>query len=117
MTGVWSPTYFDKNKNALHYILDGWTAAPIFYASSGAPYTGFINGSLPGSGSLTGTSTLLNTVCFSTHNGGLNCASGQNRVPNIARNAFRMPRRWYIDMRIGREFGFGPAERYKFEFI
>ena len=110
---VWQPEYFKGRKDAAHYILDGWTVAPVIYASSGAPYTGGINGSLPSSSTIIYPSTT--NVCLSAHSGGLACASGNNRVPSIPRNSFRTPFRWTTDLRIGRNIAI--KEKYTFELL
>jgi hypothetical protein len=102
--GVWQPNYFKTDHNALHWILDDWTLAPIVSLSSGQPYTGTISGNLP-SGN-----------CASTHSSGINCAvPGSNRVPDLQKNAFRFPARYTTDFRTSRRFAI--RETMGLEFI
>jgi hypothetical protein len=102
-SAVWQPNFFDKEKNAAHYILDGWTLAPIINVSSGFTYTGTISGNLP-SGNCGNNRT------------GINCASpGINRPADVEKNTFRSPVRQTVDYRMSRTFGI--TEGTKLEFI
>jgi hypothetical protein len=103
-TAIWQPMFFKNDKNAAHYVLDGWTLAPIVSSSSGAPYTGTISGNLP-----TGN-------CANSHNSGINCAvPGLNRAADVEKNSFRMPARTTVDYRMSRSFNV--TEKAKMEFI
>lgn len=119
---VWQPNYFKDQKNAFHYIMDGWTLAPIVNLSSGFDFTGTIGGSLP---STINPALGLNPItlqpitganCAGSHSTGINCAApGTNRPADVEKNTFRAPARYTTDYRMSREFGV--TERYKFEFI
>ncbi len=113
-TSVWSPNYFKDQKNVAHYILDGWTMAPIVNLSSGFDFTGTISGNLPSTVPSGGGAPAAN--CSSTHNSGINCAvPGTNRPADVEKNTFRSPGRYTTDYRMSRTFDL--TERYKFEFI
>jgi hypothetical protein len=102
-SAVWQPNFFSGQKNVAHYVLDGWTLAPIISISSGFAYTGTINGDLP-SGS-----------CGSSRFG-INCASpGSNRPPDVEKNTFTSPSRQTIDYRMSRTFPV--TEGTKIEFL
>jgi len=113
-TAVWQPNFFDKEKNAAHYILDGWTLAPIINVSSGFTYTGTISGNVPSTVPPAGGAATAN--CSSSHSAGINCASpGINRPADVEKNIFRSPVRQTVDYRMSRTFGI--TERTKIEFI
>jgi len=102
-SAVWQPNFFEKEKNAAHYIMDGWTLAPIVNVSSGFTYTGTISGNLP-SGNCGNNRT------------GINCSSpGINRPADVEKNTFRSPVRQTVDYRMSRTFGI--TEKTKMEFI
>jgi hypothetical protein len=114
-TSVWMPNYFKDEKNAAHYILDGWTLAPIVNLSSGFDFTGTISGSLPSTvNPLVGGAAVAN--CSGSHSTGINCAApGTNRPADVEKNTFRAPGRYTTDYRMSRTFDL--TEKYKFEFI
>ncbi|MCU1283967.1 MAG: TonB-dependent receptor plug [Acidobacteriales bacterium] len=103
-SAVWQPSYFKDAKSVAHYVLDGWTLAPIIGASSGSTFTGTISGSLP------------SASCAGSHSTGLNCASpGSNRPGNLPRNSYRTNGRYTTDLRLARSFNV--TERANVEFI
>lgn len=113
-TSVWTPNYFKDQKNVAHYILDGWTLAPIINLSSGFDFTGTISGSLPNTPAVLGGPAVAN--CDRSHSTGINCAApGTNRPADVEKNTFRAPARYTTDYRMSRTFDM--TERYKFEFI
>jgi Carboxypeptidase regulatory-like domain len=88
VTLVYQPQYFnsgDSNKIA-HWLLSGWTFAPIQTIQTGAPFSGGISGSAPG--------TSLGVIG----------TSGSGRVPFMGRNNFRMPDIINTDFKIARSF-------------
>jgi hypothetical protein len=68
-------------------IFGGWTIAPIMTFQSGFTYSAGLSGNVSG-----GTST------------GIFGAGGANRLPILARNAFRSPRLFNVDLRISKRF-------------
>ncbi len=103
-TAVWQPNYFKDDKNVAHYILDGWTLAPIVNLSSGFAFTGTIGGSLGSS------------FCDGSHSAGINCAvPATNRPADVEKNTFRSPGRYTTDYRMSRTFDL--TERYHLEFL
>ncbi len=91
-TLVWQPRYFAQKGALLRNALDGWTIAPIVIASSGAPYTATVSGNAPVAATFVRVST------------GILGAGGTNRLPDIARNGFEMPRTVNVDMRLAKKF-------------
>jgi hypothetical protein len=87
-TVIYQPPFFassDSNKIA-HWILSGWTFAPIQTISSGLPFSGSVSGSAPG--------TSLGVIG----------ANGSGRVPFIGRNSFRFPAIINTDFKVARSF-------------
>jgi hypothetical protein len=110
-SAVWQPQYFKNEKSVAHYLLDGWTLAPITSATSGSTYTGTISGSLASTNTVNGVG-----ACFTSHSTGLNCANpGSNRPGNIPRNSYRTPGRYTTDFRLARSFNV--TEKASVEFI
>jgi hypothetical protein len=100
---IWQPSYFKNEKNIAHYLLDGWSMAPIVSMTSGSTFTGTISGSLP------------SAACSGTHSTGLNCAApGSNRPGNVPRNNYRSPARDTVDYRLSREFNVTEKARVEF---
>jgi hypothetical protein len=86
---VWSSASLWSNHKLAHAILNGFTVAPVFFATSGAPYSAGVGGR-PDGGLRAGI------------NGG-----GQpslSRFPLFSRNAFRLPKIVNVDLRISRRF-------------
>jgi hypothetical protein len=85
---VWSPeNLFNQNDGWGRRVFTGFTFAPIFQYFSGRPFNATTSGNAPG-----GTA------------GGLLGAGGANRFPGVARNTFREPTIWNVDLRISRRF-------------
>jgi len=104
-TGIWQPNFFKTEKNVAHYVLDGWTLAPIVSLTSGFTYTGTISGSLS-----------TTTGCSGTHSGGINCAvPATNRPADVEKNTFRTSGRYTTDYRMSRTFDV--TEKAHVEFI
>jgi hypothetical protein len=74
-------------------IARAWSIAPIFRAATGRPYSEYISGFAPGMG-CEGCSGYMGT-------------GGSNRLPFLARNSFRFPMTWNVDIRVSRTFHFG----------
>ena len=100
-TLVWQPNYFAQKGVLLRRMLDGWTIAPIVMVSSGAPYTATVSGNAPVAAAFVRVST------------GILGAGGTNRLPQIARNGFQMPRTANVDLRLAKKFNL--YESWKFE--
>jgi carboxypeptidase family protein len=92
---VWTPDLYKGSQLILKELVNGFTISPLIAISSGAPYTGLIQGNAPGGVS----SSVLG-------------AGGTNRGPNFAPNAFQMPRTANVDLRL--EKAFRLAERRAF---
>jgi hypothetical protein len=98
VTLVYQPPYFassDSNKIA-HWLLSGWTFAPIQTIQTGAPFSGSVSGNAP--------DTTLGVIG----------SSGSSRVPFLGRNIFRMPDIINTDFKIARSFHIW--ERVQIEF-
>jgi outer membrane receptor protein involved in Fe transport len=83
---IWSPS---AGSGALQTIVSGFTIAPTLSISSGVPYTATLTGNTP------------NTARIST---GVLGAGGSNRLPNLKRNAFLLPKTANVDLRVSRAF-------------
>jgi len=70
-------------------IFGGFSIAPIVTIQSGRPYSAGVSGN-----------TFLGTA------GGILGAGGDNRLPNVERNSFRLPKVINVDLRISRRFRF-----------
>lgn len=73
------------------YLLNGWSFAPIYTYYSGRPYTGSVSGS------------------------SLNNTNGDNILPILGRNTYRLPDLHNLDMRVSKRFRF--TERYNLELL
>lgn len=96
-TVIYQPPFFasaDSNKIA-HWVLSGWTFAPIQTAESGLPFSATVSGNAPG--------TTL----------GIAGSSGSTRVPFMGRNSFRYPVILNTDFKVARAFKF--KERLQLE--
>ncbi len=98
---VWQPEYFDHAAGLAHWLLSGWTIAPIITAQTGLPFSATVTGNPP-SGSGNAASGVIG-------------AQGSSRVPFLERNSFRYPAVFDTDLRISRAFLF--RERVRFELI
>jgi hypothetical protein len=85
--GVWTPDLYKGSRLIFRELVNGFTISPLIAISSGAPYTGLIQGNAPG-----GVSS------------GVLGAGGTNRAPNFAPNAFQMPRTANVDLRLEKSF-------------
>ena len=72
-----------------HAILNGFTVAPVFFATSGAPYSAGVGGRAAGG------------LRAGINGGGQPSLS---RFPLFSRNAFRLPKIVNVDLRISRRF-------------
>ena len=89
---VYSPTWYKGDSGSFyHYLLNGWTFAPIAAYYSGKPYDGTVSGT------------------------SLNNSNGDNRFPLNPRNYYRLPSLFNLDMRVSKRFAF--SERYSLEFL
>jgi hypothetical protein len=85
---IYQPPFFarsDSNKIA-HWVLYGWTIAPVQTISTGLPFSGSVSGSGPG--------TTLGVIG----------ANGSNRVPFLGRDNFRFPNIFNTDLKVARSF-------------
>jgi hypothetical protein len=90
-SAVWHPDYVSKDNRVAHAILSGFNIAPILTINSGTPYSAGVSGSISGA---------------PTGGGGLTGSGGGNRFPLNARNNFRQPTVWNLDLRVSRRFNF-----------
>ena len=86
---VWSSASLWSNNKLAHAIFNGFTVAPVFFATSGAPYSAGVGGS-PAGGLRAGIT-----------GGGQPSLS---RFSLFSRNAFRQPKIVNVDLRISRRF-------------
>jgi hypothetical protein len=94
---IYQPPFFassDSNKIA-HWILYGWTIAPVQTISTGLPFSGGVSGNGPG--------TTLGVIG----------ANGSGRVPFLGRDNFRFPNIFDTDLKVARSFHI--KERLQFE--
>ncbi|HSK72328.1 MAG TPA: carboxypeptidase regulatory-like domain-containing protein [Pyrinomonadaceae bacterium] len=90
-SAVYAPgTLFGVGRNSSlgRAIFGGFTIAPIVTIQSGRPYSAGVSGNAP-------------TPNIST---GILGAGGDNRLPTIERNAYRLPYAFNVDLRISRRF-------------
>ena len=92
-SGVYAPTFYKGSKSLYTYLVNGYSIAPVYALYSGQPYNATVGG-------------ITN---------GFNGTNGDNRLPIIPRNAFRLPRLSNLDVRLSKRFIFG--ERYNLEFL
>ncbi|HEX8286407.1 MAG TPA: carboxypeptidase regulatory-like domain-containing protein [Pyrinomonadaceae bacterium] len=78
-----------RGSNFGRAIFGGFTISPVVTIQSGRPYSAGVSGNAP-----SGTST------------GIFGAGGANRLPNVERNAYRLPYAFNVDLRISRRFRF-----------
>jgi hypothetical protein len=90
-SAVWHPDYVSKDNRVAHAILSGFNIAPILTINSGTPYSAGVSGNISGA---------------PTGGGGLTGSGGGNRFPLNARNNFRQPMVWNMDLRVSRRFNF-----------
>ncbi len=101
---VWKPTFAQNwSSKAGKYAVNGWVLSGIFSAATGQPVTGLISGTPAGAidGGLTGGMVNNSGTPPSTY-----------EDPGVARNFYKGPGFWNIDIRLGREFAI--KERFKF---
>lgn len=103
VSAVYAPTFYKGEANSIYnYLLNGWSIAPIYAFYSGRPYDGTVSGG--------------NCPTTITSNGaGLNCTSGDARLPILPRNAYRLPSLSNLDVRLSKRFKFG--ERFNLEIL
>ncbi|MDT5268473.1 MAG: hypothetical protein QOH49_659 [Acidobacteriota bacterium] len=96
---VYNTNFASLKENAVgRAIFNGWTFAPIFNAFSGQRFTP----------SITGTISPINNFGFPTGTvtpgAGINGSGGDTRFAQVARNFYKQPNIWYLDMRVSRRF-------------
>jgi hypothetical protein len=90
-SAVYAPKVYNGTENSFgDYVLNGWSFAPIFVIYSGAPFN-------------------------ATGPANLNGQNGDNRVPILPRNSFRLPAVKNLDLRVSKRINF--SERYNLELI
>lgn len=92
-SAVYAPgTLFGVGKNSSlgRNIFGGFTISPIVTIQSGRTYSAGVSGNASGATSQ-----------------GIIGAGGDNRLPNVARNAYRLPYAFNVDLRISRRFRLG----------
>jgi hypothetical protein len=95
-SAVWMPKIGDQHSRAARVVLNGFNLAPVFYAYSGRPYSGFLS------------------VSGASGAGGVNQSGGANRMPLVPRNSFRQPRIVNFDMRVSRRFSITEGKTLEF---
>lgn len=96
---VWSPTPIasGSDNKVAKWLLNDWTIAPIYQYFTGRPFDATVSGNVTGG---------VN---------GVNGSQGSTRFPFVARNFFRQPNIWNVDLRISRRFSI--TENVKVEFL
>ena len=106
---VWTPQMGNNISNpAAKFVATGWTLSTIFFAGSGQPYSGQINGANPPAGGV------LGGLTGGTNNNSGTALSGA-RVYDEPRNSFNYPSTKDVDFRISRTFTI--KERFKFSIL
>jgi hypothetical protein len=88
---VWKPGYFDHSSGAAHWLLSGWTIAPVIIAQTGIPLNPTVTGSAPSGTGATSTSVI-------------GCQASTARVPFEGRDSFLLSGDPSTDVRIFRGF-------------
>jgi Carboxypeptidase regulatory-like domain/TonB-dependent Receptor Plug Domain len=84
---VYQPQFFANSDHKIaHWVLYGWTIAPVQTISTGLPFSGGVSGSGPG--------TTLGVIG----------ANGSGRVPFLGRDTFRFPNILNTDIKVARSF-------------
>jgi hypothetical protein len=83
---------FRNSSKPVKAIFDGWALSPVVHVSSGRPYTEYISG------------TPANIPASCDGCTGLFGTGGVQRLPFLARNSFRFPSRYNLDMRASKRF-------------
>lgn len=92
VSAVYAPNFYKGDKKSIYnYLLNGYSIAPIYTYYSGRPFDGTVSGQT------------------------LNGTFGDNRLPVIARNAFRLPSVKNFDLRLSKRFRF--TEKYNLELL
>ena len=92
VSAVYAPTFYKGSSRSIYnYLLNGYSIAPIYVFYSGRPYDGGVSGA------------------------SLNGTFGDNRLPIIQRNSFRLPNVQNLDVRLSKRFRF--TERYNLELL
>ncbi len=101
VSAVYTPDFFGEQGNSKvgHAIFGGFTIAPIFQYYSGRPLSGATAGSVA--------NQTFNGASIASAAGGINGSNGIGRVPGLARNSFRQPSAYNVDLRVSRRFHFG----------
>ncbi len=86
-TAVWSPESYSKN-HILRTASNGWSVAPIVFATSGRPYSYLVEGG----SSLAGGRESING------------SGGATYLPTVGRNTLRLPWSSNVDLRVQRRF-------------
>jgi Carboxypeptidase regulatory-like domain len=95
----------------LGFLLNNYELAPAFQTQSGLPYSAGISGSSAKLYLTPGQATQASIISTSSFNG----SGGANRIPEINRNAYQMPKIWSVDMRASKKLVI--HERYALEFL
>ncbi len=90
----WVPGFFRNTTGATKALLDGWALAPIVNVKTGRPFTEYVSGNAPG----------VPSTCQSCL--GINGSGGTYRLPFLARNSWRMPDHYIVDLRVSKRFYF-----------
>ncbi|MGC2323828.1 MAG: hypothetical protein WA463_14455 [Terriglobales bacterium] len=102
-SAVWQPAYFHNKGTLAHWLLDGFSFSPVFGASSGFPYSGFVSGNATG----------VPASCIGCT--GIIGAGGSARPPFVPRDTFLSPNSFDVDLRVGKKFWY--KERATFELL
>jgi Carboxypeptidase regulatory-like domain/TonB-dependent Receptor Plug Domain len=82
----------------LGYFTNDYVLAPSFSGQNGAPYTATLSGSLPSTSTGPLENTTGNGLIQGVSTSNLNGSGGENRLPGSARDAFKLPNEYILDM-------------------
>jgi hypothetical protein len=88
---IWKPGYFDHSSGPAHWLLSGWTIAPVIIVQSGLPLNPTVTGSAPSGTGATST-------------GVIGSQASTARVPFEGRDSYRYPAIQDTDLRLSRGF-------------
>jgi len=93
VSAVYAPKFFKgTDKSIMGYVANGWTVSPIVNFYTGKPYNARTSGG-----------------------NGLSNTNGDFRFPFDARNSYRLPNIFNVDLRLSKRINF--TERYNLELI
>jgi hypothetical protein len=92
---IYEPKFRLPRGSRLSSVVNGWAIAPVLHFNSGRPLSEYVAGS----------ASNIPDACQSCY--GINGAGGQDRLPFLDRNSWRLPPNYYLDLRLSRRMRVG----------